>query len=142
MEIEKLPKNTDYYEFDNSHSYWPAIRFYLKRACQAIHYHNAKWWCDLHTGEPIQRNAGELLMLIVSEIAEGMEGHRKGLMDDKLPYRPMLEVELADAVIRILDMAEGFGLDIAGALVEKCKFNTTRHDHTRESRLAHGGKAY
>lgn len=137
-----LPKKTDLYNFDYEHSYWPSIEFYLKRAGEAIHHHNAKWWVDLHTGEPIQRNAGELLMLIVSEIAEGMEGHRKNLMDDKLPNRPMLEVELADAMISIFDMAQGFGLDLAGALVEKCKFNVTRQDHTREARLSPGGKAY
>ena len=37
-------------------------------------------------------------MLIVSEIAEAMEGERKDLMDDKLPHRKMAEVELADAL--------------------------------------------
>jgi len=42
-------------------------------------------------------------MLVISEIAEAMEGHRKGLMDDKLPEYPMFHVELADAMIRLLD---------------------------------------
>ncbi|RZK79787.1 MAG: hypothetical protein EOO85_02735, partial [Pedobacter sp.] len=45
------------------------------------------------------REVGTCLMLIVSEVAEAMEGDRKGLMDDHLPERPMLEVELADAII-------------------------------------------
>ncbi|XUM19805.1 hypothetical protein ACRAVF_19255 [Bradyrhizobium oligotrophicum S58] len=38
-------------------------------------------------------------MLIVSEIAEAMEGERKSLMDDHLPHRKMVEVELADTLI-------------------------------------------
>lgn len=103
---------------------------------------NEKWWQDLHTGQPIKRNVGELLMLVVSEIAEGMEGHRKGLMDDKLPLRPMLEVELADALIRILDIAGGLELDLAGAFIEKMAYNATRVDHTHAARKAIGGKAY
>jgi NTP pyrophosphatase (non-canonical NTP hydrolase) len=107
-----------------------------------VHRGNAKWWTDLHTGEPLQRNVGELLMLVVSEVAEAMEGHRKSLPDDKLPHRSMLEVELADAVIRILDISGGLGLDLGGALVEKLAFNATRYDHTHEARRAPGGKAY
>ncbi len=110
--------------------------------CDEIHRQNARWWRDLHTGQPLQRNVGEMLMLCVSELAEAMEGHRKGLPDDKLPHRPMLEVELADCVIRICDMAAGLGLDLGGALVEKLAYNQTRIDHTDAARLAPGGKAY
>lgn len=104
----------------------------------------AGWWRDLKTGEDIRgkRNVGELLCLIHSEISEAMEGHRKNLMDDKLPHRPMLEVELADAVIRIFDLAGGFDLDIAGAIAEKLEYNRNRADHKPENRLAEGGKAY
>lgn len=103
---------------------------------------NEKWWQDINTGLPIERNIGELLMLTVSELAEAMEGHRKKLNDDKLPHRPMFEVELADTLIRILDMAGGLGLDLAGAFIEKMEYNATRKDHTHEARLAPGGKAY
>lgn len=104
----------------------------------------AGWWTDLHTGESLlgKRNVPEMLMLIVSEIAEGMEGHRKKLMDDKLPHRPMLEVELADAVIRIADLAGSLGYDLGAAIAEKMAFNATRPDHKREARLAAGGKAF
>jgi hypothetical protein len=106
-----------------------------------IHEYNAKWWFD-ENGNRVQRNVGELLMLTVSELAEGMEGDRKRLMDDKLPHRSMLEVELADAIIRCLDMGEGLGLDVPGALVEKLAYNAVRHDHTYEARKAPGGKRY
>ncbi|MGE3404362.1 MAG: hypothetical protein AB7K63_17355 [Vicinamibacterales bacterium] len=66
---------------------------------------NDRWWRNPATGEPIERNDGEMLMLVVTELAEALEGDRKGLMDDKLPHRPMPEVELADAYIRVLDIA-------------------------------------
>jgi hypothetical protein len=107
-----------------------------------VHEANAKWWVDLHTGEPLDRNVGELLCLVHSEISEAMEGHRKNLKDDKLPHRTMFEVELADALIRILDIAAGFKLDLGGAYVEKMEYNRTREDHQREARLQENGKKY
>jgi NTP pyrophosphatase (non-canonical NTP hydrolase) len=105
----------------------------------------AGWWNDLKTGEPLidrPHVIGEKLMLIVSEVAEAMEGHRKGLMDDKLPHRTMIEVELADAVIRIADLAGAMKLDLGGAIAEKMAFNAQRPDHKPEARMAAGGKAY
>jgi NTP pyrophosphatase (non-canonical NTP hydrolase) len=104
----------------------------------------AGWWADLETGESLigKKNVPELLMLIVSELGEAMEGHRKNLMDDKLPHRKMVEVELADAVIRIFDMAGGMGYDLAGAIEEKLRYNETRADHKPENRAQAGGKAY
>jgi len=111
-----------------------------------IHRQNvlAGWWTNPKTGESIidTRNVGEILMLIVSEIAEAMEGHRKGLMDDKLPHRPMIEVELADAMIRIFDLAGAKGYDLTGAVHEKMLYNATREDHKMENRVKPGGKAY
>ena len=84
----------------------------------------------------------EKLCLVHSEISEAMEGHRKGLMDDKLPHRPMIEVELADAVIRIADLCGALKLDLGGAVAEKMAFNAIRPDHKPEARAAAGGKAY
>lgn len=66
------------------------------------------WWTDLTTGEPKARDPRELRMLIITELAEAMEGFRKSTMDDHLSDRPMLEVELADTAIRIFDAMGGF----------------------------------
>jgi NTP pyrophosphatase (non-canonical NTP hydrolase) len=111
----------------------------LSRACHAA---NHTWWHDLKTGERLNRNKGELLMLIVSEISEAMEGERKNLMDDKLPHRKMVEVEMADALIRIFDYAGAYGFDLDGAVAEKRAFNATRADHKPEARLSENGKAW
>lgn len=100
------------------------------------------WWHDIETGEPLDRNVGEMLMLIVSEISEAMEADRKDLMDDKLPHRKGLEVELADAVIRIMDLAGAAGMDIGGAISEKLWYNIKRADHKPENRAKVGGKKY
>ena len=81
-------------------------------------------------------------MLIHSEISEALEGYRKGLLDDKLTHRPALEVELADAIIRIMDLAGALNLDIAGAIIEKMDFNAQRPDHKPENRMSEGGKSF
>jgi hypothetical protein len=103
----------------------------------------AGWWHDLHTGEPLpltQERVGDKLMLIVTEIAEAKEGHRKSLNDDHLPGRLMVEVELADAVIRIADLAGVLRLDLAGAVIDKLAYNSNRPDHKPENRRAANGK--
>jgi hypothetical protein len=141
-----------------------SLRFSLRMAGQALTAAchglsvEAGWWTHHKTGLDLvqvitapqdtlqELLAGALvaqkLCLTHSEISESMEGHRKGLMDDKLPHRPMIEVELADAVIRIADLAGALGLDLGGAIVEKLAFNAHRPDHKVENRLAEGGKSY
>lgn len=107
-----------------------------------------RWWRDLRTGEPIDRNQGELFMLIVSEVSEAMEAARKDAMDEHLPHRKGVEVELADALIRIFDLAGhaervfGHKIDLIGAFVEKLQYNRIRADHKKEARLAENGKRY
>lgn len=113
----------------------------LNDEAAAIHAENRKWWHDKN-GNRLERNKGELLCLIHSEISEAMEGERKSLMDDKLPHRPMAEVEMADALIRILDYCAGFGYDIEGAYREKRAFNQQREDHKHEARDREHGKKW
>lgn len=110
----------------------------------ALECHTAasKWWHDIHTGERLERNKGELLMLIVSELAEAMEGERKGLRDSHLPDRSMAEVEIADTLIRLFDYAGAYGYDLEGAYRAKMAYNASRIDHTLEARRAAGGKKW
>lgn len=105
------------------------------------HNDNMQWWVT-PDGALKERNKGELLMLMVSEIAEAMEGERRDLMDDKLPHRKMAEVELADTLIRIFDYACAYGYDLEGAYQEKRLYNAQRADHKHEARQQAGGKAW
>lgn len=76
----------------------------------------AGWWTDLSTGESTKatRNRPEMLCLIGSEI---IEAHTDGQQPDgHLPEYPAFQVEVADAAIRILDLAGADEIDLeAGA---------------------------
>lgn len=100
----------------------------------------AGWWDSRDLDDP--QTIPTCLCLVHSEISEAMEGARKNRMDDHLPHRKAFEVELADAMIRILDLAGAYELDLGGALVEKLVYNTQRADHKREVRAADGGKKF
>lgn len=105
------------------------------------------WHNDLHTGLPRTKEQNDeffptRISLCHSELSESLEGHRKKRQDDHLPHRPMVEVELADALIRIFDLAGVMGYDIGGALAEKLRYNTARPDHKVENRRKEGGKTY
>jgi NTP pyrophosphatase (non-canonical NTP hydrolase) len=93
-----------------------------------------------------ERNVGEMLMLVVSELGEAMESHRKGKFtteeiwlkfaetgDFKSTIKDTFEDELADAVIRLLDMAAGLGIDLEYHINEKVIYNTTREKYHGKS---------
>lgn len=98
------------------------------------------WWHDIETGEVLERNKLEMLMLIVSEVSEACEGVRKGINDDHLPQYRMEDVEIADAFIRCFDYIGGHGLKTAEAFVDKLIYNANREDHKVSNRLKEGGK--
>lgn len=102
----------------------------------------AGWWDDPATGEPKDRNDGEMIALMHSELSEALEGIRKNSNDDHLPHRKSVEVELADTLIRIFDYAGARNLDLAGAVIEKLAFNQRRADHKPAARLEADGKKF
>lgn len=109
---------------------------------KVVHKANSKWWVDINTGEPIQRNMGEMLMLVTTELAEALEGHRKSMMDQHLPHRKSFDVEIVDALIRIFDIADVFIPDLDAIFWEKMEYNAQRADHKIENRLKADGKKY
>tara|TARA_R110000868_G_scaffold216610_1_gene466736 strand:+ start:228 stop:548 length:321 start_codon:yes stop_codon:yes gene_type:complete len=93
------------------------------------------WWDN-------PRNPGELIALMHSELSEALEGIRKDAQDDHLPEFKSVEVELADALIRIFDYAGAANLRLGEAFVAKLAYNAQRADHKRENRAKVGGKSF
>lgn len=84
-----------------------------------------------------ERNDGECIALMHSELSEALEALRKNPLqkDEHCPAFTNLEVELADCVIRIMDYAGMRNLDVAGAILAKAEYNRTRP-------VKHGGKKF
>ena len=74
----------------------------------------------------------EHLALIHSEVSECLEEFRNGHKADEIYYRESdgkpegAPIELADVVIRCMDMAYVYGIDLESAIKEKVAFNETR----------------
>jgi len=88
-------------------------------------------------------NLGELLMLITSELSEALESHRKGKFSNWMSYQKDLSVhgeiesfklhikdtfedEIADAIIRLLDLVGRLNIDIEKHINAKVSFNKSR----------------
>ena len=99
----------------------------------------AGWW---ESTEDEKFQIGTKFALIHSEVSEAFEGYRKDAMDSHLPNRKAVEVELADVLIRVFDLAGRLDLDLQGAVEEKLEYNRERADHRAEARSAPGGKRF
>ena len=117
----------------------------LNESAQAIYENNkAKGFWDK------ERNVGEMLMLVTSELGEAMEAHRKSRFADLEAYekdyakarelgdplafencfkkhiKDSVQDEIADAVIRLLDMSAGLGIDLERHIRAKVRYNEMR----------------
>lgn len=119
--------------------------------------HEHGWWSDPGTGAPVQRNMGEMIALMHSELSEALESWRDGepplwykypahvqgnypinstqefAGERELGKAEGLAAEFADCIIRILDTCETLKIPLVDALIDKHRYNQTRP-------YRHGGK--
>lgn len=88
------------------------------------------WWKE-------DRNFGDLIALMHSELSEVLEDYRNGHEYHEIYYegeKPCgIPVEFADVLIRIFDCCEMYGIPLEKAMQEKMAYNKSRP-------FRHGGK--
>jgi NTP pyrophosphatase (non-canonical NTP hydrolase) len=78
------------------------------------------WWDE-------ERNDGEMIALMHSELSEALEGLRHGNPPSaKIPEYSQAEEELADVIIRILDFAGKYKYNLPEAILAKMEYNMNR----------------
>lgn len=106
------------------------IEAWNKKAEEVNETAKAKGWWDA------ERNDGEIIALMHSELSEALEALRHGNQPDShIPEFVGTEAEMADVVIRIMDYGKARGLRIAEAIEAKMAYNANRE-------RMHGGKAF
>ena len=98
-------------------------------AHQIHQYANEHGWWDT------ERNVGAILALVHSDVYDALEDWRTDHMESYLDgTKPCgFPSEMADIIIRVLDICAAFDIDIDGEVLAKMQYNQTRP-------YRHGGK--
>ncbi len=110
------------------------IRMTLNQLAEQIRFHN-----NLQGFTVDAANIDQKLLLAVSEICEAQEELRDGRTLTEIYYSVHVDptnnglkkpegfpVEIADAIIRLLDICHAVGIDIEAVITEKLEYNKSR----------------
>lgn len=112
---------------EESKSFVEAIQLGM-RSANAIA--KSKGWWDT------ERNDGEIIALMHSELSEALEGIRHGNPpSEHIPEFSAVEEEFADVLIRIFDTCHVRGYRLGEAIIAKMQYNYSRP-------YKHGGKKF
>ena len=104
------------------------------------------WWIDPTTGEDLRKNAlivpTKLLLTRQRDLRGAWKATARTRWTTSCHSSHAFETEMADAIIRIGDLAAQLSANVGAAAKSKLLYNLTRPDHKAENRVKKGGKKY